>query len=175
MPDAVGLLLIVFIALVLFLLLWVAVWTLVTVVVGIRLSRLCRRAGIANPGLSYLPILADTRVARLAGANPWWNVLALIPIANVAWLALTLVWTRRIARAGGTMVWWLVSLAAIVIASAILFFDATGGAVAYLVAAVIIGLCRWFIFDPDRAESLDSRMDHPSVGTAAVPMHSQEV
>lgn len=155
------------------LLMGLAVWTALTAIVGIRLSRLCRAAGVGRPGLSYLPVLAETRVARLAGASPWWNVLALIPLANVAWAVLVYVWTYRIARAGGRRAWWGLSLAGAAVPLALAAVPDLPDAVGYLaypsLAAIVVG--RWMVFDPAAAArlGLDSRAAAPADAAPAEP------
>jgi hypothetical protein len=130
-------------------------WLAMVAVVGLRLMRLCHGAGVAHGWFGFLPVLAETRVARLAGANPWWNVLALIPVANLAWIVLIYLWTYRIAARGERRIWWSASLIA-PIAVVVLSNFPLGDlfwAVA-LAAVVLIGVARWFIFDPAVAERL---------------------
>lgn len=142
------------------------VWFLMVAIAGLRLMRLCHGAGVRHGWFGFLPVLAETRVARLVGANPWWNVLALIPVANLVWLVLVYLWTYRIAARGEHRIWWWVTLLvpiAVVALSNVALGDLFW-AIA-LAGVVVVGVARWCIFDPAAAE----RFAQPAAATASPP------
>lgn len=131
-------------------------WAVATVIVGVRLSRLCKQAGVSNTELSFIPILAETRVARLAGSSPWWNILWLFPVTNLIWLVLVYLWSLKIARAGGKLVWWFVSLAGLVSTVIIPLAEDLpfNSGLLLLVSVVLFVVGRWMLFDPATADRL---------------------
>ncbi len=80
------------------------------VIIGIRLMRLCNVSGVSLGWFSFIPFLQETRMARLAGMNPWLVILGLIPIVNIIFYILRWVWLWRISGHTNSRQWWWVSL-----------------------------------------------------------------
>lgn len=77
------------------------------VIIGIRLMRLCDVSGVTLGWFSFIPLLAETRMARLGRANPWLVLFFIIPIVLVI---LRWVWLWRISGHTDARQWWWVSL-----------------------------------------------------------------
>lgn len=122
------------------------------IIVGVRLMRLCDASGVSNGWFSFIPLLAETRMARLTGANPWLVAIVVIPV--VGWIVLVvldLIWLFRIAAHSGATMWWWVSLLGPVAFGIVsgAFGDSTAlGLIVSIVGIAVMTYARMMIFDP---------------------------
>jgi len=130
------------------------------IIVGIRLMRFCNASGVSLGWFSFIPILAETRLARLGGMNPWIVVIAIVPVIGTLIVAiLALVWTWRIATNTNTKQWWWVALLlpiGIGLASSVFSGSVALGLIVGLVGVAIGTYARFMIFDPTRPMPADA-------------------
>ena len=124
------------------------------VIIGLRLMHLCNASGVGNGWFSFIPLLAETRMARLAGANPWLVILAIIPVVNIAFAVLRWIWLWRISGHTQARQWWWVSLLG-PIGIGVAFGIFSGGGfmtfAVYLIGIAIMTYAIATIFNPMKA------------------------
>lgn len=122
------------------------------IIIGIRLMRFCDTSGVSLGWFSFIPFLAETRLARLGGMNPWIVLLAIVPvIGTIIVLILALVWTWRIATNTNTKQWWWVALLLPIglgLASSVFSNSVALGLIVGIVGLAIGTYARFMIFDP---------------------------
>ena len=124
------------------------------IIIGIRLMRLCTVSGVSHGWFSFIPFLAETRMARLAGMNPWLVAIAIVPI--VGWIVvviLGLIWLWRIAAATDSSMWWWVSLVgpiAFGVVSGAFGDNVAMGAIVSIIGIGVMTYARMMIFNPEK-------------------------
>ncbi len=121
------------------------------VIVGIRLMRLCDVSGVSLGWFSFIPLLAETRMARLGGMNPWLVLLGLIPLVNIILLILRWVWLWRISGHTDARQWWWVSLLGPIAIGLVSGIFRDGGILWFLISIIGIAVMTYalmMIFNP---------------------------
>lgn len=118
------------------------------VIIGIRLMRLCDVSGVTLGWFSFIPLLAETRMARLGRANPWLVLFFIIPIVLVI---LRWVWLWRISGHTDARQWWWVSLLGPIAIGIISGIFSEGGFLWFVVSLAGIAIMTYalmMIFNP---------------------------
>jgi hypothetical protein len=130
------------------------------IIVGVRLMRFCDASGVSLGWFSFIPGLAETRLARLGGMNPWLVLIGLIPVVGQIIVAiLGLVWTWRIATHTNTKQWWWIALLlpiGVGLASSVFSGSVALGLIVAIVGIAVGTYARFMIFDPTQPMPADA-------------------